>query len=110
MGIFSPDVWTHCNYIAETFRDMFLTHCDTSVPTCCMRQVARDCSATIYPSIPRYGIFDKYGRRRTRSAAALTLCTSVHSVRAGPGGRGRIPGPPPQILLPVFPQSGWWIM
>ena len=33
MGIFSPDVWTHCNYIAETFRDMFLTHCDTSVPT-----------------------------------------------------------------------------
>ena len=33
MGIFSPDVWTHCNYIAETFGDMFLTHCDTSVPT-----------------------------------------------------------------------------
>ena len=33
MGIFSPDVWTHCNYIAETFRDMFLTPCDTSVPT-----------------------------------------------------------------------------
>ena len=27
-------------------------------------------------------------------AASLTLCTSVHSVRAGPGGRGRIPGPP----------------
>ena len=33
MGIFSPDVWTHCNYIAETLGDMFLTHCDTSVPT-----------------------------------------------------------------------------
>ena len=33
MGVFSPDVWTHCNYIAETFGDMFLTHCDTSVPT-----------------------------------------------------------------------------
>ena len=34
---------------------------------------------------------------QTRSGAALTQCTSVHSVRAGPGGRGRIPGPPPQM-------------
>ena len=33
MGVFSPDVWTRCNYIAETFGVMFLTHCDTSVPT-----------------------------------------------------------------------------
>ena len=41
MGIFSPDVWTHCNYIAETFRDMFLTHCDTSVPTFTILRRAR---------------------------------------------------------------------
>ena len=33
MGVFSPDVWTHCNYIAETLGYMFLTHCDASVPT-----------------------------------------------------------------------------
>ena len=46
MGIFSADVWTHCNYIAETFGDMFLTHCDTSVPTFTILIKDRKCRPT----------------------------------------------------------------